>query len=144
MSASQASSMEASGSDALTEGIRVVVRPSYLESHSDPGRAKFIFSYHVTIANEGAQPARLRSRQLLVVDAEGNRREVNGLGVVGQFPDLAPGRSFEYSTFCPLSTPWGTMEGTFLMERPDGALFEAKVGRFFLVGPKRDAATPSR
>jgi ApaG protein len=47
-----------------------------------------------------------------------------------------PGESHEYSSYCPLPTTWGTMEGTYQMRRDDGTTFDAKVGRFYLVAPQ--------
>jgi ApaG protein len=121
------------GSDTVTDGVRVRVVPQYLRKQSDPTQGKFLFAYQITIANEGTQRARLKSRHWSIVDADGERHEVKGPGVVGQFPDLAPGEQFEYSSFCPLETPWGTMEGTYTMEREDGTPFDVRVGRFYLV-----------
>ena len=71
----------------------------------------------------------------VIVDADGVRHEVQGMGVVGHHPDLKPGERFEYSSFCPLNTSWGTMEGSYVMEREDGSVFDARIKRFFLVGP---------
>lgn len=124
-----------SGSECVTDGVRVKVVPTYLPTHSDPANDRFLFAYHVTIVNEGTRRARLRSRQWAIVDADGERHEVQGMGVVGHHPDLKPGERFEYSSFCPLNTSWGTMEGSYVMEREDGSVFDARIKRFFLVGP---------
>lgn len=121
------------GSDTVTDSIRVRVTPSYLAAQSDPSQGKFLFAYDIHIRNEGHERARLRSRRWLIVDSDGERHEVRGPGVVGQFPDLGPGESFEYSSYCPLATSWGTMEGTYEFERENGTLFEVAVGRFYLV-----------
>ncbi len=121
------------GSECVTEGISVKVVPSYLPTHSDPHQGRYLFAYHVTIVNNGDRRAILRSRQWVIVDSEGERQEVQGMGVVGHHPDLAPGERFEYSSFVPLTTSWGTMEGLYVMEREDGSVFHAKVKRFFLV-----------
>jgi ApaG protein len=125
------------GSETTTEGVRVRVVPSYLAVQSDPAQGKYLFAYHITITNDGATKTKLRSRHWLIVDADGERHEVKGPGVVGQFPELGPGEKFEYSSFCPLETPWGTMEGTYEMERDDGSVFNAIVSRFYLVSTKR-------
>jgi ApaG protein len=71
----------------------------------------------------------------MIVDGEGERKEVHGEGVVGHFPDLSPGEFFEYTSFCPLEYPWGTMEGTYEFVDENGEHFEAVIGRFFLVSP---------
>ena len=81
----------------------------------------------------------LRRRHWTIVDGDGEKHEVEGEGVVGQQPALAPGERFEYQSFTPLMTHWGTMEGMFTFERDDASNFDARIARFFLVGaePKR-------
>jgi ApaG protein len=120
------------GSDTVTDGIRVVVRPEFMPSQSSPTERRFLFSYSVTIRNEGTDRVRLATRFWRIVDAEGEERIVEGPGVVGQHPELGPGDSFEYASFCPMLTAWGTMEGHLTFER-GGRPFEAAVGRFYLV-----------
>ena len=120
------------GSEAVTEGIRVNAEPSFVPAHSDAERGRYIFAYKVRMTNEGNASATLRSRRWFIVDADGQQSRVVGPGVVGQHPILAPGESFEYASFCPLATPWGTMEGHFVFEREDGSTFEAQVARFYL------------
>ena len=120
------------GSEAVTDGVRVTVRPSFMALQSSPEDKRFLFSYAVTIRNEGASRIRLATRHWRIVDADGEERIVEGPGVIGQHPELGPGDSFEYSSFCPMLTPWGTMEGHFTFER-DGAEFNASVARFYLV-----------
>lgn len=122
------------GSETLTEGIRVRVWPRYIPHQSDPGERKFIFAYRIRIANESGSPVRLMSRHWDIVDAAGRRNEVEGPGVVGQRPSLEPGEEFEYESFCPIATPWGTMEGWYLFERREGGPpIRAIIGRFYLV-----------
>lgn len=121
------------GSDCVTEGIRVRVEPAFLPQQSNPRQGKWLFSYRISIINEGETRVRLRSRRWTIVDGDGKRHEVNGPGVIGQFPTLEPGQRFEYSSFCPLETSWGTMEGVYQMERDDGTAFDARVARFYLV-----------
>lgn len=119
-------------SDVVTAGIRVRAAAQYSEEESDPDRPLHVFVYRIQLTNEGDQPARLESRHWVIVDGNGNQHEVRGPGVVGEFPNLAPGESFEYSSRCPLTTSWGTMEGSYRFRRPDGEAFEVEVGRFFL------------
>ena len=123
------------GSECETDGIRVIVEPRYLPSHSDPATGRYLFNYHIVIQNNGTGTVRLRSRRWVIVDADGERHEVQGMGVVGHNPVLGPGEKFEYSSFAPLQTQWGTMEGSYVMQREDGSTFEVAVQRFYLVGP---------
>ncbi len=122
------------GSDAVTNGIRVQVRPRFIPETSDPVGGRYNFEYHVTITNEGSERVTLRRRHWTIVDGDGEAHEVDGEGVVGQQPALEPGGRFEYQSFAPLMTHWGTMEGAFTFEREDRSAFDARVGRFFLVG----------
>lgn len=124
----------------LTEGVRVAVSPSYLPEQSNPEAGQYTFGYRIRITNESPWRMRLVSRRWLIVDADGERREVEGEGVIGQQPDLPPGESFTYSSFCPLSTPWGTMEGSYTMLREDGEPLEVRIGRFYLAAEVRGNA----
>jgi len=123
------------GSEAVTEGIRVRVEPSFMAEHSDVENGKFLFSYQVRISNEGGGAAQLVTRRWVISDADASVHEVNGEGVVGNQPYLRPGEHFEYGSYCPLETCWGTMEGSFRMVRDDGSEFDAEVPRFYLVAP---------
>lgn len=124
------------GSERVTRGVRVRVQPRYMAEHSDPGTRQFVFAYHVRIENEGSAPVRLISRRWIITDANGESHEVSGEGVIGQQPVIVPGGAYEYASFCPLPTAWGTMEGSYRMELPNGGgTFDAAIGRFYLVSP---------
>jgi ApaG protein len=120
-------------SDTLTEGIRVQAAAQYVSKESDPGQRRFVYVYRITLKNEGTRRAKLRSRHWIILDADNQREDVRGPGVVGEYPDLAPGESYEYKSRCPLRTKWGTMEGSYTFEREDGSTFLVEIGRFFLV-----------
>ncbi|MBK7787671.1 MAG: ApaG domain [Saprospiraceae bacterium] len=48
-------------------------------------------------------------------------------------PEIAPGASFSYSSWCPLDSNLGTMEGSYLMENTvTGGTFEISIPRFEL------------
>ena len=121
------------GSDTTTSGIRIQVRPKYLEEHSDPDNGRWVFAYRVNIHNDTPAPKTLRSRHWIIIDGDGQRHEVDGPGVVGLQPLIQPGESFEYGSFCPLPTSWGTMEGSYVLDDEDGVEIRALIGRFFLV-----------
>jgi ApaG protein len=122
-------------STTTTEGIRVTVKPAYWPERSSPEGGQFAFMYTVEIANEGPEPAQLRRRHWLITDANGRVEEVKGEGVVGKQPRLAPGERFEYTSWALLRTPFGTMRGSYFLERPDGREFEAHIGEFALTQP---------
>jgi len=126
------------GSDLTTRGIRVQVAPSYVSEQSDPSQNRFVFAYRVRVTNEAPSSVRLTGREWRIVDSDGELNIVKGEGVVGQQPTIQPGQTFEYSSFCPLTTPWGTMEGSYAMESEDGQRFTVLIARFFLVAPHSD------
>lgn len=119
-------------SETVTDGIRVVVRPHYERDHSSPKDDRFVFSYHVTIRNESGRRVQLLNRHWIIINGEGDRQEVHGPGVVGFTPSLAPGEEFSYSSYCPLDTEFGTMEGSYKMRDDEGDEFEINIGRFYL------------
>jgi ApaG protein len=122
-------------SSALTDGIRVSVRSAFRPERSDPEKARWLFSYTVRIENEGGQPAKLVARHWIITDATGSDEEVVGEGVIGHQPRLEPGQQFEYTSFCVLGTPHGSMRGSYRMLRDDGSTFEARIAPFPLLVP---------
>ncbi len=120
-------------SDTTTNGVRIRVSPRYVPEQSDRVSGVRLFAYTVVISNEGSEPAKLLRRHWIITDGWGNRHEVEGPGVVGETPRLEPGDSFEYTSFCPLKTAHGSMEGSFRMTRDDGDAFDARIDPFYLV-----------
>lgn len=122
-------------SEATTRGIRVSVTSVYVPERSAPDHNHWFFMYHVTIHNESEETAQLVSRHWIITDANGQVEEVKGPGVVGEQPTLGPGESFEYTSACPLPTPFGTMQGTYQMVTPNGVKFDAQIAPFSLAEP---------
>jgi ApaG protein len=118
-----------------TEGIRVSVQPRFSLADSDPSEGTFVFSYQVNMANEGDQAAQLLFRHWLIHDAATGDSFVDGEGVVGEQPFLAPGEGHEYRSYCVLRSSVGYMEGYYTFARPDGDEFRVEVPRFQLNGP---------
>ena len=122
-------------SDTTTQGIRVQVESLYDEDRSAPQENYYFFAYRVRISNVGSETAQLLSREWIITDATGYQQRVQGPGVVGEQPVLAPGEAFEYTSFCPLSTPVGSMHGTYGMVREGGEAFDAVIAPFSLAVP---------
>ncbi|MHB1091825.1 Co2+/Mg2+ efflux protein ApaG [Thiobacillus sp.] len=116
--------------------ISITVNTAYLADQSDPSTDRYVFSYTINIANSGTVAAQLISRHWVITDAENVIQEVKGLGVVGEQPLLRPGESFEYTSGTAMSTPVGTMHGTYQMVADDGNKFEAEIPRFTLSMPR--------
>ena len=122
-------------SEAITRGVRVHVRSEYAPDRSRPAQNEWFFLYTVTISNEGPEPVQLVTRHWVITDGTGRIEEVRGPGVVGKQPLLGPGESFEYTSGCPLTTPFGVMEGTYQMVASNGEEFDVKIAPFTLSEP---------
>ena len=133
--AADSSDAPVTGSEALTNGIRVEVRARYSPEHSDPAQSRWFFLYTIRISNESDETVQLISRHWVIKDAMGQTEEVRGPGVVGEQPVLAPGEAFEYTSGCPLPTPLGSMEGSYQMQRENGEEFDVRIARFSLLEP---------
>lgn len=122
-------------SDQTTEGIRIQVRSFFMPDKSAPASNRYFFAYKVRISNVGTETAQLVSRRWEITDADGEVAVVEGDGVIGQQPILEPGDSHEYTSFCPLKTPFGSMHGHYVMVRPSGHSFQAVIAPFPLAMP---------
>lgn len=122
-------------SEATTRDIRITVHSHYVPERSQPTQGRWFFSYRIRISNLGSVPVQLLNRHWVITDAHGQVEEVRGPGVIGEQPVMAPGESFEYTSFCPLATPFGTMEGSYEMVTEEGEHFWARVDQFTLSQP---------
>ena len=120
---------------AVTRKIRVAVEPEYLIEQSSPRQSRFLFAYTVTITNLGVETVQLISREWEITDADGRVETVAGPGVIGQQPVIAPGESHRYTSYCPLPTPVGTMQGAYSMRTAAGDSFKATIAPFTLAVP---------
>jgi len=119
-------------SDAVTNDVRVEVLSQHSPENSRPSQGQWVFQYTVRITNLGTETVQLVSRHWYISDALDHVQEVQGPGVVGEQPVLAPGQSFKYSSWCPLQTPTGTMHGTYQMTGADGRQFDIEIAPFGL------------
>lgn len=122
-----------------TWGVTVSVYPEYLDDESDPGRRNFIWRYTVQIENNVDHTIQLLKRHWEITDAIGRRQIVDGDGVVGEQPCLAPGEAYTYVSGCPLSEPSGIMTGHYGMRREDGMEFNVAIPAFSLDSPHETA-----
>jgi ApaG protein len=130
------SPQEQQGNSMAAYEFTVSVRTQYLAEQSDPDRSNYVFAYTITIKNTGQVAAQLISRHWIIVDGNNHVEEVRGLGVVGHQPLLAPGMQFEYTSGTSLSTPQGSMRGTYFCVAEDGEQFEAAIPEFILSLPR--------
>ena len=122
-------------SEATTRDIRVSVLSEYAPDRSRPGQQQWFFLSTITITNDGDDTVQLMSRHWIITDGAGHVEEVKGPGVVGQQPVLGPGEAFTYTSGCPLTTPFGKMEGTYQMVSRGGEQFDVKIAPFTLSEP---------
>ncbi len=115
--------------------IRVGVSTAYVPDQSDPAHDRYVFSYTITIVNEGARAAQLLSRHWIIADSDGREQEVRGEGVVGEQPLLRPGEGFRYTSGAVLETPVGSMRGSYQMIDDRGLQFDATIAPFTLAVP---------
>ena len=121
--------------DRQANDIRVDVETAYVETQSDPGGNRFVFTYTITIRNEGGVPAKLLNRHWVITDSNGKVQEVRGEGVVGEQPHIMPGDGYRYSSGAVLETPVGSMHGDYRMVNDLGETFDAPIAPFRLAVP---------
>ena len=114
----------------------VQVRVRFVAEQSDPSAELYLFAYTIRVENTGDAAAQLLSRHWIITDGNGKVEEVRGPGVVGEQPRLAPGEAFEYTSGCPLGTPYGTMRGSYHCVGADGTAFEVPIAEFVLSVPR--------
>ena len=122
-------------SDTTTRGVRVEVESAYVPERSSPTESQYFFAYRIRISNVGEETVQLIRRHWIISDGIGNMEHVRGPGVVGEQPVLEPGEAFEYTSFCPLPTPIGSMHGTYQMVTAGGSTFDAEIAPFSLAVP---------
>ncbi len=121
---------------ATTRGIKVSVRPFYLEDQSQPDERQFVWAYRVRIENHGAENVRLLRRTWHITDGRGRTQHVQGDGVLGEQPQMGPGEAFEYTSGTPLETPSGFMTGAYhMVSTGSGEPFDVRIPTFSLDSP---------
>jgi ApaG protein len=120
---------------AVTRNIAVTVSPRFMPERSSSEESRYFWKYTIEIRNRGDKTVQLKTRRWIITDAIGQRREVAGVGVVGEEPVLEPGAAFEYTSGVPLPTPSGFMAGTYGMVTLDGERFEIEIPAFSLDSP---------
>ena len=118
-----------------TSGVTVTVKPYFLDDQSSPNEGHYVWAYQVNIVNSSRNTMKLRHRNWIIIDATGKIMNVQGEGVVGEFPILEPGDSFEYTSGTPLKTNNGIMQGFYLMSKENGKQIKIDIPAFSLDSP---------
>lgn len=116
--------------------VDVEAQAFFVPEQSDADENHFVFTYRIRIRNNGSLPAKLISRHWIIKDLETHEQEVQGDGVVGEQPLIAPGQTFEYMSGTALESPVGTMSGSYQMRSEDGTEFVAAIPEFLLTVPR--------
>ena len=122
-------------SESITHNFQVTAISRYIPERSNRENSIFFFAYWITIKNQGENPAQLLNRYWHITDADGRINEVQGEGVVGEQPYIIPGESYQYNSFCPLSTEFGFMQGHYEMLGGDDKPFKINIPQFHLAAP---------
>jgi ApaG protein len=120
---------------AVSHRVKVTVEPTFEPEHSEPDEQRYFWRYAIEIANLGDQPVTLMERHWRITDAHGLQQEVHAPGVVGEQPTIEPGKSFRYTSGCPLTTSSGVMVGEYSMVGPEGQSFQVSIPAFSLDSP---------
>lgn len=118
-----------------TRNLTVRVSVTFLPEQSETAHGRWFWAYHIRIENEGEMAAQLLTRRWIITDARGAKQIVEGEGVVGEQPIIEPDAAYDYVSGCPLTTPTGTMEGSYQMLGEDGSVFEIAIPKFTLAAP---------
>lgn len=120
----------------ISEGVEISVETFYQQDYSNPLQSEYMFAYKIIIENHNSFPVKLLRRHWYIFDSNGSNREVEGEGVVGVQPVLAPGERYQYVSGCNLRTEMGKMTGTYKMENLNSKeLFEVNIPAFEMIVP---------
>ena len=118
-----------------TNDVTVSVTPYFLDDQSSPQENHFVWAYKVNITNSGSTSIKVNHRNWLIIDANGKVINVQGEGVVGEFPIIEPGQTYEYTSGTPLKTNSGIMQGFYLVSKDNGNKIKIDVPPFSLDSP---------
>jgi len=119
----------------ISDQIIIKTRSLFLPDKSNFEKPLYFFIYKVEIINEGSEKVQLLTRHWDIQDANGNINVVNGEGVIGDKPILNPNEMFEYTSYCPLKTSFGSMKGFYTFSKKDGEMFKSLIPEFSLIVP---------
>lgn len=123
----------------ISEGVEISVETFYQQDYSNPLQSEYTFAYRIAIENHNSFPVKLHRRHWHIFDSNGTYREVEGEGVVGIQPVIAPGEKYHYVSGCNLRTEMGKMSGTYQMENLNSKqLFSVNIPAFEMIVPLKN------
>lgn len=122
----------------ISEGVEITVETFYQSGYSNPTSNEYMFAYRITIDNHNSFSIQLINRHWNIYDSNGEQRNVDGEGVVGEQPILNKGQHFVYTSGCNLRTEMGKMDGYYTMQNLNSKqLFKVKIPAFDLIVPSK-------
>ena len=122
----------------ITHGIEISVQTHYFAPQSSPKEGHYFFVYEITITNKSEFTVKLLSRHWDITDCLGQKRVVEGEGVVGETPTILPNQSFAYNSGCDFTTEIGKMSGYYKMQKlVDKTAFNVSIPEFVMVLPAK-------
>ena len=118
---------------AVTNNILVSVVPFFIEEKSETNKNVYVFSYHVTLENLGAESIQLINRHWRITAGGKPFADVKGEGVVGERPMLEPGEPYQYSSWTVITEPYGSMSGCYTCRTTSGDFFDIAIPEFDLL-----------
>ena len=117
--------------DEIASQVQLDIKTHFDRSVILKDETQFVFSYKIRISNNSKRDIQLISRSWLILNARNDRKSVKGQGVVGKQPILEPGQSFTYSSWCPLNTALGKMNGQYTFkDLATGEMFNVDIPDF--------------
>jgi len=120
---------------AMTAGVTVRVAVNFMPDQSRTEARRWFWVYHIRIENRRDDVIQLLTRHWRITDSRGMVSLVDGEGVVGETPVLAPGQTHDYVSGCELMTNMGSMEGHYTFAAEDGERFDVAIPFFPLAAP---------
>jgi ApaG protein len=121
-----------------TQGVEITVETFYQPDFSNPTQQEYMFAYRITLENHNPFAVQLIRRHWNIFDSNGEHREVDGDGVIGQQPVLSPSEVFQYVSGCNLDTDMGKMSGYYeMLNLLDQSTFKVDIPAFNLIAPMK-------
>ena len=118
------------------EGLTVVVdRVIYQSDMATPEDRPHCFAYFITIHNNSKKMVTIKGRKWVVDEADGKKTVVEGDGVVGLYPALEPGETFDYHSFHLFGGPWAVANGSYIGVDDNGQTVVARIPEFRMEVP---------
>ena len=99
----------------ITRGIKITVESKFEGSFLKKQILHHAFMYHITIENQSKDVVQLLSRHWKILESMNSPQYLNGNGVLGKKPVLKPGGSHTYQSGSLITSPLGSMTGTYIM-----------------------------